>query len=204
LSSSKASLGPRPLSRSCCCSEKPLLALLYNLTELRFKGVELSFTTKLQDLEARAGQLLEGQRPSTKRVEVPEWSPEPPPVELQERRWIEQLVLEEPPRESDFAQRVQYLAQVSPRAAILAAWSELELALHAAARRAGRPEPGSFPQILDVLERQGLFSRETLEVLRDLRTLRNDVAHGRDIDVTFSQAMEYGQLAERLLAALSP
>jgi len=90
------------------------------------------------------------------------------------------------------------LAEVSPRAAVLEAWREVEQAALAAARKVGgdafRNRTSPFDAIR-VLERSGPLDRNIIGLLRDLRGLRNQAAHAPDFALTKESALEYATSA---------
>jgi hypothetical protein len=90
------------------------------------------------------------------------------------------------------------LAEVSPRAAVLEAWREVELAALEAARKVGgeafRNRTLTF-EAIRVLERSESLDRNIIGLLRDLRGLRNQAAHAPDFALTKESALEYAESA---------
>ena len=103
-------------------------------------------------------------------------------------------------------QRLEELAAVSPRAAVVEAWREVERAsLEAIERFKLAESPRSLNVMVSayaLLVNRGLLSEEMKALFDQLRTLRNRAAHGVDTSVSFSDAVEYVRLAAKLAAYL--
>lgn len=104
-----------------------------------------------------------------------------------------------------------HLAEISPRAAILEAWIELEGAAAVALRRKGAVLPTRELQqpsrLADALITTGLLAPTQAGVLSDLRRLRNAAAHASDPKITADTAREFVGVAvafERLIRARTP
>lgn len=100
------------------------------------------------------------------------------------------------------ASRLTRLAEISPRAAVLEAFTTVEIEVLDAAHRLGLQK--GFPTLtyraLQYLEDSGLLDDSLVSVLRDLRGLRNQAAHSPEFALTRRDALEYIQLS---LASLS-
>lgn len=103
------------------------------------------------------------------------------------------------------------LADISPRAAILEAWIELEGAASIALRRKGasitRQELQQPSRLADALITGGLLKPTQASVLSELRRLRNAAAHASDPKITPETAREFVGVAaafERLIRARTP
>jgi len=59
-------------------------------------------------------------------------------------------------------------------------------------------------RMLDIARDKQLLPQHVLPLIADLRSLRNQAVHGRDFSVDAAQALEYIDLAERIIAALPP
>lgn len=108
------------------------------------------------------------------------------------------------------AHRLQ-LADISPRAAILEAWIELEGAAALALRRKGavvtRQELQQPSRLADALITAGLLGASQAGLLSELRRLRNAAAHAADPKITVDTAREFVRTAaafERLIRARTP
>ena len=91
------------------------------------------------------------------------------------------------------------LAAVSPRAAVLEAWREVELAALGAAQRLADEGFGPVPQTLTqqalaFLERS--LDGTAVRLLRSLRALRNQAAHAPDFALSTDSALEYAASAD--------
>jgi hypothetical protein len=94
------------------------------------------------------------------------------------------------------------VAAASPESAILAAWAGVERELRNRSRRHGvRMTPGEpITRTVDRLVRVGALSSDARELIKDLRRVRNEVAHGTEAD--FDEAARFVRLARRLVSAL--
>jgi len=103
------------------------------------------------------------------------------------------------PEPSTAAQR----AKVSPRAAVAEAWREVESAAMSAARRLGGPRSKTLSyEAIRYLEQSDRLDRGTVSLLRDLRGLRNQVAHAPEFALSARSALEYEDAAARVAAHL--
>jgi hypothetical protein len=87
---------------------------------------------------------------------------------------------------------------VSPRAAVLEAWREVELAaLNAAQKISGETFPYKTLtyQALRFLEHSQSLDRNVISVMRDLRALRNQAAHAPQFALTKESAIGYASSA---------
>lgn len=103
------------------------------------------------------------------------------------------------------------LAEISPRAAILEAWIELEGAAATALKQRGadvtRQELQQPSRLADALVTAGLLGGAQAGLLSELRRLRNAAAHASDPKITADTAREFVGIAaafERLLRARTP
>ncbi|HZX81063.1 MAG TPA: hypothetical protein VFE72_08950 [Lysobacter sp.] len=107
--------------------------------------------------------------------------------------------------------RRRRLAEISPRAAILEAWIELEGAAAVALRRRGAAIPQRELQqpsrLADALISSGLLGAGQATLLSELRRLRNAAAHAADPRIDVDTAREFVGVAaafERLIRARTP
>lgn len=101
------------------------------------------------------------------------------------------------------SQRVNRLAELSPRAAVLESWVSVELAALGAARSLMQDEVHNKTlsyQAIRALERSGRLDQNAVSMLRDLRDLRNQAAHAPDFAISTDSAIEYAEAADRLVA----
>jgi len=96
------------------------------------------------------------------------------------------------------------LAELSPPAAIVHTWIEVEEALNVMAERhqISLPVRASVTDTIRLLARHELLDKETIAILNNLRALRNTAAHARASDLNPNQAIEYERVARRLIAVL--
>jgi len=98
------------------------------------------------------------------------------------------------------------LAELSPRGAILEAWLEVEGALYQMALRYGMPADESRSINLQLLRLKlsdhNPVGKGTYEMLEKLRRLRNEAVHLHEKDIDPSSAMEYSDLANRVVKVL--
>ncbi|WP_444944357.1 hypothetical protein ACJJIK_04565 [Microbulbifer sp. ZKSA006] len=89
------------------------------------------------------------------------------------------------------------IAQASPRAAILEAWLDVEVAVFAAAEKAGLEVKAQSHthQLANHLISLELIPKETLSVFNSLRKLRNQATHLPDFTLSEEEADRYLELA---------
>jgi hypothetical protein len=102
--------------------------------------------------------------------------------------------------------RLVQLAEISPRAAVLEAFTSVEIAAISAAHRLGMAK--GFPQTLtfralQFLEEGGRMDPALVTLLRDLRALRNQAAHAPEFALTTDAAIQYVQLSQTAIDKLS-
>ena len=89
----------------------------------------------------------------------------------------------------------------APSAAILLAWSGLETAMASAVARLGiSPEPPSYrspTHNIEMLSKYGGLPKSYVNLLQEMRILRNKVAHEKDamLSITQDQASNYAKVA---------
>jgi hypothetical protein len=95
------------------------------------------------------------------------------------------------------------IAYLSPRAAVLEAWLELEAAAMDASKRhhlnLTSREMRSPLALGQALEKAGILDGKKLEIYHRLRNLRNAAAHAADFAFDPEVAIEYADLADRLV-----
>jgi hypothetical protein len=154
---------------------RPLLELLPNLRLFKFKEFEIQFGERLERLEQELGQ-------------------EPPPIPKEPRSdW--ELIADE---------RFDALAAISPNAAILEAWVDIEstlqeLARHRFLRANMERRPRSALQIIRELGSRQIISPKLASMLDDLRGLRNVAAHPTaDKQISLSEARRYKDIVDQV------
>jgi hypothetical protein len=92
--------------------------------------------------------------------------------------------------------RLTQIAEASPRAAIIEAWTMIETAAVKAGLSLGAALPRTSPGlIIQRLVESGEFSPTSLELIEKLRKLRNHAAHLPDFAISPSEAERYLELA---------
>lgn len=101
--------------------------------------------------------------------------------------------------------RYATLAQISPNAAILEAWSDVELAVLELAREKAPdfPKIKTFTSKLRLLHQIEVIDDQTAALIDDLRALRNLAAHpDNSVKISTVEAERYGLTALRAASAL--
>jgi hypothetical protein len=98
------------------------------------------------------------------------------------------------------AQKYRRLADVSPKAAIIEAWRDAEVALLDAA--GVRDSDATLPRILDNLMREGKLDAGEKHFLEYMRMIRNKAAHATNLDLTGDQAYRYAILTTQMTVGL--
>lgn len=150
-----------------------LRSLLGRMTTLKYKELQAEFEKKLDSAEKEAKAISTNKAIDQK-------------IYTNVMDYIE-----------DTKSRLIRIAEVSTRAAIIEAWTELETAIHYTAKEKGMDEGKrvSMNQLIERLVEKGMISKKLLTLYNDLRALRNQVAHTREYHVTYSQAERYIFLA---------
>jgi hypothetical protein len=159
---------------------KPLLALLPELRRLRYKDLEVDFGKELEHVEAQLDAVV------PKQLEGPKEAAKVP--ELQDL----------PKTREELIERI---AALSPSAAILESWSNVERTLNFYFSVKGVEKPKSGQSILRYLDYDPNFPPHLISVYQELRLLRNRAAHDRD-GITVENARDFNELADRLTLAL--
>jgi len=128
----------------------------------------------------------------------------------QEIQQFEQMVVNFEPVENDetasndWKAKMLEVAKISPRAAIIEAWTSIELACIEAGMRSGTVGPQRFyPKMLeDFLYKTEGFDGNKISQIMKMRQLRNTVVHGRDQDFDYIDSEKYIDLADKVLRAV--
>ncbi|MCG2665943.1 DUF4145 domain-containing protein [Bradyrhizobium sp. GCM10023182] len=153
-------------------------------------GVLLSFRKKLNELlpllilkykDVQISFGLDKAEEDAKRL------PEPPEPELV------------PAPDVDEKSRLDALARLSPRAAIMQARADIETAVNSFASAVGMSRGrASFPKTVSELDRNQLIDKTTVDLLHELRQIGNAAAHNMS-EPTETEALRYQELAYRLV-----
>lgn len=113
------------------------------------------------------------------------------------------------PREVDstamtILDRLYHIADASPRAAIMEAWREIELATKRVAEEYGIPVSGRIAGTSTVQEliRKGLMPERFLHAYTRLRKVRSSAAHAHDFQIDEAEADRYLDTAYSFLRTL--
>jgi hypothetical protein len=157
---------------------KPIGELIPLLRNIRYKNLEIDFGRRLEKLEVQAD-----------RAELPSITPTTAPPD-------------EYPLDVDYWDTIERLSEVSPRAAISEAWRRVEWSLDDYFQKIGKERPGSYQGMLRSIRAQNRHVPPAMSLLQDLRILRNKAVHAREFDIDSQRAIEFAQLAERIVASL--
>jgi hypothetical protein len=139
--------------------------LLGRVSSLKYKDMEASFEKELADAEIKASKLTQ---PS----------------------------LQESTEALSQTDQLLRIAEVSPRAAIVEAWTLIETAALKNGLTSGSAMQRTNPKmIVNYLANIGRFSNESLELIEQLRKLRNRASHMPDFTISQSEAERYLDLA---------
>lgn len=148
-----------------------LRQLLGRLESLKYKDAEAKFNQQLREAEKTASPL--------KRK----------PNEAWERATARAVVTQ--------YEQFRRIAEVSPRAAILEAWLDVEAAVYAAAEKAKLEikSPGNVYLLARNLVSIGKVPEEVMPFFEQLRRLRNNAAHLPDFVLDEGEATKYLELS---------
>lgn len=174
----KAIIWPTTVILAVALLRKPLTTLIPGLTHLKWKDFELEFGRKIEELEQRSERLLpETEAPKQVRILQVEGATRQPEID-----------------------RFTLLAELSPPAAVLESWLEVEIALKNASARHGVSEmdASQSTSAIRALTKLGTLDSEAKAIINGLRALRNSAAHAPATAITVSQAKDYRSLALRV------
>lgn len=158
---------------------RPITELLPSLRRFSYKELEVDFGKELQKIEAVMDTVEEKtQHQGELPVEV---QPEPLPKTRTEL--------------------LEKIANLSPNAAILESWRNVERALDFYFSSRGIERPRSGQSILGHLDYDPNFPPQLVSAYQELRLLRNRAAHDQE-NLTAEHAKEFSALADRLTFAL--
>jgi uncharacterized protein YutE (UPF0331/DUF86 family) len=152
---------------------KPILTLLPTLRSLQYDKLKVEFGKQLEKAEAEVSKL-----PS---------------------------VISAPPSLDNASdERFEAAARVAPNLAVLQAWLDVEAELKSTAIKAGIEFKRSSPlDAARAIQRAGLLDKQTAELIRDLRNLRNLAVHpDENKPITFEHAQRYKSVADQIISAL--
>ena len=146
--------------------------LLSRVSSLKYKDMEASFEKKLTEAENTA-----------KTIQNPE-----------KEETVEELTQKE---------QLLRIAEVSPRAAVVEAWTLIETAALKNGLWTGSAIKRTNPKmIIEHLQKTKKFSPESLELIENLRRIRNQASHMPDFAISQGEAERYLGLAAQSAAII--
>ncbi len=157
---------------------KPLIGMIPQLRELRYREFEVKFG-ELKIHADQAGLPALGTTSDTD-------------SDVEEREL----------RVSVLANAIRPLARTSPRLAILETFRQVEVALQWLLDQHQLPKAESWEELRRYLEQNDLLTWGRLRTLQDLADVRNRLVIEPGFRLTSDQAIEYSEIATRLIAAI--
>jgi hypothetical protein len=108
----------------------------------------------------------------------------------------------------DYRSRIREIAQVSPNAAVVFAWMEVERELRAFLARSHQGDlaltQGRVTVLLNTMHERGILDPFTFGILTQMRAVRNKCAHPQELNEELSSqdAEAYADLAAQMVALL--
>lgn len=158
---------------------KPLAELLPDVSKLKYKDLEVDFGKKLERIEAAMDMIKDETK--LKRDLPPDVQQEPLPKTRREL--------------------LDMLVDLSPNAAILESWRNVERTLDFYFHCRGIERPLSNQTITGHLDYDPNFPPQLVSAYQELRLLRNRAAHAQQ-NLSPEHAREFATLADRLTYAL--
>lgn len=106
---------------------------------------------------------------------------------------------------SEAQARLEEIADLAPRAAILEAWLSVEAAAADLLRKKGFNKQPAYPgplRLLKSLQEEGFLDRRQVAVFEGLRTLRNEAVHTPDAEFTKVSVLNYIESAVSMASYL--
>lgn len=182
--------------------------LLKRIKGAKYGDAEVQFRDELDKIEAQVGELpLPIELASGDAA--PQASSSPTPTQ-QGGALSEQPSNDKPEfvRVASQSEKFDELAKLSPSAAVLTAWRDVECELKNSFTKSGlsnQEKAGSPFQIAIRLYKMGVIDRSTMDIINDLKDLRNTAAHIEDVSITDAYRFERlaREVIDRLQYALS-
>ncbi len=99
--------------------------------------------------------------------------------------------------------RIIELACISPRAAVVESWREVNLAMFNTAKKLFGKDflynNNTYQSIVRKLGQDERIDRKTHELINKLRLLRNQAAHSHESSISSDTALEYARMAKQLV-----
>lgn len=157
----------------------PIANLLPELRRLKYKDLEVDFGRGLEDVEKKLDEVSSAPTIAVEQSAVIE------PESLPQTR----------------AELVSKIAELSPSAAILESWKNVERTLDFYFSSRGIKRPVSGQTIAGHLDYDPKFPPQLVSAYQELRVLRNKAAHEHG-GISTAHAVEFEKLASRLALAL--
>jgi hypothetical protein len=157
---------------------KPLIRIIPQLSELRYREFEVKF----DELKIHADQA------------------ELPPIGMSSITGSDAEQRELGP--SVLSNTIRPLARTSPRLAILETFRQVEVALQRLLDQHNLPKAESWEELKRRLEQNDLLTWSQLRTLQDLADVRNRAIQEPGFKLTSDQAIEYSEIATRIIAAI--
>ncbi|MBD9529478.1 hypothetical protein [Paracoccus sp. PAR01] len=156
--------------------------LLKRVKGAKYGDAEVYFREELDKIEAQVSDLPIAPKPGSIDA-LPEASQLPESANPDS---------EQPPNDDSKVKRIadpldqfNEIAKLSPSAAVLTAWRDVELELERSLRRSGLPKTKLPPsQIAKRLHEMGVIDTPTMDVIKELQNLRNMAAHAGEVSIT--------------------
>ena len=146
--------------------------LLSRLSTVKYKDVEASFGKDLAEAEINAKK-----------------------VNLSKLEATEQVTSQK--------EQLFRIADISPRAAVVEAWTLIETAVLKKGLTSGSTIQRTNPKmIVEYLSKSGKFSHDSLNLIEQLRLIRNRASHMPDFAISQSEAERYLELAAQSAAVI--
>ena len=158
---------------------RPITELLPGLRRLKYKDLEVDFGKELEKIEAVMDTVEENTKP---KGELP-------------------VAVQPEPLPKTRTELLEKLAELSPNAAIMESWRNVERTLDFYFSSRGIERPRSGQAILGHLDYDPNFPPQLVSAYQELRLLRNRAAHDGE-NLTAEHARDFSALADRLTFAL--
>ncbi|AOG12125.1 hypothetical protein [Agrobacterium sp. RAC06] len=181
--------------------------LLKRVKGAKYGDAEVQFREDLDKIEAQVGDLPPAPEPATSNPELEAPSPpspDQPSVAVPTDLLVPHIDIKpELMRVANQQQKFNELAKLSPSAAVLNAWRDVELELEQSFRNSGLPsqEPRRYAfETARQLHTFGVIDTPTMNIINDLRKLRNRAAHLEEVSIT--DAFRFETLARDVVKRL--
>jgi hypothetical protein len=156
-----------------CIFRSPIFGVIYNITKLKYKDLELEFSKELEKAENKAQEL-----------------------NLPKSDKLKQAVEQFSAVGSSY-DRLFQLSSISPRASIMETWLILESTLEESAQKLGykRKPHQLYTEIVSFLVDQKALPENTLSLYNNLRKLRNTAVHAIEPEIDSEDANRFIDLA---------